>query len=762
MNQKYKILQILAFIFFLSGFSALVYQIIWQRYLTLYYGVGPVSVTLIVSIYMAGLGFGALAGGYFAERIKRKLLFYFIIELLIGLFGIISLPFLDYLGKATAGSSYFLSAFFIVIFLCAPTFLMGMTLPLLTKIYNHINRDFLNTVSFLYFINTIGAAAGALVTSYILISFFGMHYGIAVAVFINILLALMIYITYSKQSTAPLSPVPQQASTNLKLGNSAFILVFVTGFLAIGYEIVWIRSLSILLKSSPYVFSTVLAVYLTGIAIGSFVMGHHIKKWQHLDQPALFFALQLVLALTVSIIFIAYYYLTKHTDFGIFSKLSFVFSLHPDITRYAAQAYPPDIAQLISTSPGLVNFYHLFDIFFWPLIFVLLPALFMGASFPLIASLALTHSDREAETVGKIYFLNVLGNIAGALITGFVLLQYLGTEVTLLLFIFTGMTLGLFIPGSARHPVKLRTRMAVLSIAALIIYSAFPPREAYYKLLHPPVNSGVDFHIEEGVEGVVATYKYQDQVRNYINGLEHGGRPGYNFYYETLEALRFSAGFDNILVIGYGTGSVTEAVLKMDNAKSVTIVELNPTLIKNLRKFPLFDNMLNDPRVELVYDDARRYLLKSNKKYDLILTDPLRSTTAYSNNLYSSQFFSLANEHLKPGGVFMVWMDEHYILPKTVASAFKHVRIYDYFTLASNQAFSANYSSVKPLLTHFNQTATSAVLDYENKTSYLGNSEYINKKAKNYPINNDWQPWLEYYIGVKSRELLRPTNEEAW
>ena len=186
---------LLSFVFFFSGFASLIYQVVWQRLLTLYYGVGEISITLIVSVYMLGLGLGSLFGGYLAERIRDRIVVYFIIELLIGGFGLFSLPFVDFLGRATAGASYQLTFFYVFLFLCIPTFLMGITLPLLTKIFNSVIGDFLNTISFLYFINTVGAGAGALFASYVIISFFGLDTAVYFAVAINLALAVMILIS---------------------------------------------------------------------------------------------------------------------------------------------------------------------------------------------------------------------------------------------------------------------------------------------------------------------------------------------------------------------------------------------------------------------------------------------------------------------------------------------------------------------------------------------------------------------------------------
>jgi predicted membrane-bound spermidine synthase len=164
LTKRVQATSLLGSIFFLSGVASLMYQVAWQRILTVHYGVGTVSITLIVSVYMAGLGFGALLGGHVVELVKQKriMLLYACVEALLGAFGLISLPFLDFLGSRTAGSGYYLSFCFIWAFLIIPTGLMGFTLPLLTKIFNRFICDFLKTVSYLYYINTLGAAFGAI------------------------------------------------------------------------------------------------------------------------------------------------------------------------------------------------------------------------------------------------------------------------------------------------------------------------------------------------------------------------------------------------------------------------------------------------------------------------------------------------------------------------------------------------------------------------------------------------------------------------
>src|ERR1700730_2984868 len=181
------------------------------------------------------------------------------------------------------------------------------------------------------------------------------------------------------------------------------------------------------------------------------------------------------------------------------------------------------------------------------------------------------------------------------------------------------------------------------------------------------MNQTTSFFLNEGIDGLIGTYQSEDHVLTYINGSAHGGRPGYSFYYETIEAMSRTPKLTNALVIGFGTGSLVEMLLKSEEIKEVVLIELNSTLIANLRRLTLFYHMLNDPRLHLIIDDGRRYFINSRKMFDLITTDPLRTKTAYSNNLYSEDFFRLIAEHLNPEGVYLAWQDDHRVVPKKLA-----------------------------------------------------------------------------------------------
>ena len=216
-----------------------------------------------------------------------------------------------------------------------------------------------------------------------------------------------------------------------------------------------------------------------------------------------------------------------------------------------------------------------------------------------------------------------------------------------------------------------------------------------------------------------------------------------------------------------GTRAFVEALLQTSEVESITLVELSSALINNLTKMPLFDEMLSDNRVQLIIDDGRRFLLQTDKKFDLILIDPLRTTTAYSNNLYSRQFFELVRRHLSDRGVFLVWMDERKVMPRTIATVFDHVKMYSMlkylaFCLASNAPLQIDKEREQTIISHFSAADRNAVVSWESKFLKLsGDRDFIMRKTKGYPINEDWKPNCEYYLGrLKRDEELRKQVRE--
>jgi hypothetical protein len=290
----------------------------------------------------------------------------------------------------------------------------------------------------------------------------------------------------------------------------------------------------------------------------------------------------------------------------------------------------------------------------------------------------------------------------------------------------------------------------VVAVAGAIIL-LFPPSGRLYEAMHVPPGPGYAMYQEEGVDGIVVTYVKGENVMTYIGGIGHGGRPVPLFYHEALEAMAYGPRIQNDFVLGYGTGSTVEALLQSDEVRNITLVELSDTLIRNVRKIALFERMLADPRIDLVIDDGRRFLLRTHEKYDLILIDPQRTTTAYSNNLYSKEFFELVRDHLTDEGVFMVWVDEQRVMPKTVLSVFDHLRKYRYFVLASKSSLTLNAQRRRVLYARFPPDLRAGIEKLAGN-AYLGDQEYVRAETRMFPVNRDWKPVCEYYLGLRLRE----------
>ena len=745
-------LKLLNLIFFFSGFASLIYQVVWQRLLTLYFGLGAVSTALIVSVYMLGLGIGALVGGIVSEKIKDRFTLYFWIEGGISIFGIASIPLLKMIGDHTAGCNYFFTFVAIFLFLCIPTFLMGITLPLLTKIYNRYFENFFETVSLLYFINTLGAAVGCIFASYILISFWGLDSAIYFAATVNFLLAILIYVTKTFPPPIPLSTnaeTPALAPFNSS-GQWVLSLVFITGFLAIGYEIIWIRLNCVLIKDSPYAFSTILFVYLLGSALGSLAANRHIKRFPMTNVQNSFFLMQFFIAASVLITTLGFYALAKYTPFGLLVEVSFINDLHP--LPFVPVSTTPHVSKMFNFFSSL---FVMTDIVFWPLIFILLPTFFMGASFPFIARIALIERHREAKTVGTVYFFNVIGNMLGGLATGFILLPWLGTERTLLFFTAVGASFGFLIkaPGNKHSsPLLTVSSLGMLLIALMLFPIA---KGSLYELMHSfPDKEKFTIYFEEGLEGISLIGVHGEFITNYINGVSHGGRPGYHFYHKTIEALSYTPHPRQVLIIGVGTGSVLEMAENSMDVEKLTLVEIHSPLIKNLKKIPELNRILANPKVELIIDDGRRFLLSTTQKFDLILMTPARSTSAYTNNLSSFEFFNLVKQHLTPDGVLMTWTDQIKVIPKTLVSVFEYVRVYLSFCLASNEPLVRNNERWVQLYQTLSEFQRQRVLAcYQSRAiyssgMYLGDQISLAEPMKTRSINYDLKPICEYYLNL--------------
>lgn len=751
---------IILIVFFVSGASSLIYQVAWQRALTLHYGVGSVSIAVIVSVFLFGLGAGALFGGWLAERVQRRLWTYFIVEFGIGLSGLASLPLFEYVFPLLTSLSLFQGFLLIAFVMFVPTAMMGMTLPLVLKLFNETGRDAGHSLSLLYFVNTLGAAIGSLIASYLFLSFIGITGAVVVAAILNFALATLILLPtvldLRPAVHTPPSPDRSFEGIGFDLSYLNYLAVLVTGFLAIGYQMIWFRYLGTLLKPSAYVFSTILAMYLLGIALGSYWMSRRIKTLHRLrSHKDLFFKINTAVALVTLVTFSLIYW-----GAGI-PPIQWMLE-----TTFAQQLHPPNTLNISSKGETgwqiLNSTYALLDIVLWPLLVVLPSTFLMGASFPLIAAMATGADPREGWKAGTIYATNIIGNVLGALVTGLVLFPLVGTELTLLVFTLVG-TLWIFgVSNFGGMRLTLRARSFAAVSVCMIAVAVLPGTQQLYLTMHPDIRGLPNRLMTENIDGVVVTYRADDASKPksvvYISGSRHANFPHQANHVKALETVGHARAITKVLVIGFGGGDLTNVLLKVPDIEDITVVEISHALVDNIRQLDMYQSILGDRRLRLEINDGRRYLQVNDEKYDVVVMDPLRSTTSYSNNIYSKEFFELVRARLKPGGILMTWMDEFAVIPSTLASVFEHMKCFYYICLSSTQKIEQNEELRQTLWSQIDEPMQKRMQrymeHYESGYKKKGGLDDIERRTGKVPVNRDLHPVTEYYIGYNLKRYL--------
>jgi predicted membrane-bound spermidine synthase len=735
---------LLGLFFLTSGMSSLLYQIAWQRLLGLFYGVGAISSAIVIGAFLFGLGLGSLFGGQLRRRERsRTLIVYMAIELGIGLFGIASLPLIGWLGALTAGVDYWLAAVCIFCFLLVPTVLMGATLPVAIQALQDFDRDLLRNVSSYYFMNTIGAAIGCFLAGTALISLLGLNGTIYLAALLNLLLAgaILWFVRSDRRHHVSDRQIPAPVELESMPARLLYPAVFISGFIAIGYEIIWFRLVGVLLKDSVYAFTIMLSVYLAAVALGSLHV-HRIARMIPWKGPRnCYLGLNGIIALSVAGTVCAFYYLQ-----GSLAGLGL-----DQLRQTPILPVPPQQWSLLAIGALLLNLLACIGV---AAFFIAPPAYFMGATFPLLASLAPDAARHPARAVSWVYAAAVIGNLAGALVTGFVLLPVLGTERTMLVFVLAGLSFFAFVSHRARgYRDRMLYRLVMPAALGIAVFAIFPGPSAIIRSLHVNLTGGKQY-FAEGIEGVVLTHVDGPRLRHFLNGSAHGGRPNPFFYLEAIQTLSSVDNPQNVLIIGLGTASILEAALNDPKVRAVTLVEINGTAIKNLRKVELIETMLSNPKVTVFHDDARRWLNRTDQRFDVVMMDPLRTASAFSNNIYSREFFRQLEAHLMPGGAVMVWTDEYFVVPKTLATIFPVVEQYCTYLIGMRKPVPAELRSVRfdSILAGFTPQTQAAIRAIDCDRRF--NKQEILDRTTAAPINTDHSPVTEYYLGSAVWKLL--------
>ncbi len=657
--------------FFMSGASALVYQVAWQRILALHSGVGLYSVAMIVAAFMVGLGLGSHWGGVFSQRLSpsRALLAFAGLELGIATFGAISGPlFYDflylkglwlYVPAWRAGLLHLLS-------LLLPTALMGMSLPLLTRALVREAPTASRTIGVLYGVNVLGASLGALLAPWLLIRHVGVRGAILAAAAGNLLaglgaLGLALGARRRAAATAPAPPAADRGLPPLLAEPAAafstwLALYALAGFCALSLEMLWFRLLEVALKSTAFTFGTLLFIYLLGSSLGSLLgalASRHVRRPLEaflLAQCGLLLysagVLWLVTALPAETPILRFFldYWSGRQSYNISGRLRW-----------------PLILKLYVFQPSLL---------FGP------PTVLMGFSFTLLHRAVQDDPATSGRKVGLLQAANIAGCTAGSLLVGLLLLTWLGTSGTMRLLLLTGLLFASL--GLARPHRRWVFVAAAVLLAAMA--ATFPGQQALWRRFHG--FGTVQAFIEEDATGVAALSRLgRFRWAVWTGGRHHSTLPFGNIH-TALGALPslLHPGPQEAAVIGLGSGDTAWASgCRVDTMRAVTVFEIcapQRVLLRRfaegpdaLKKLSLF---LDDPRVRVVVADGRNALAREARGYDMIEMDALWPTSPYAGNLYSLEFYSLCARRLKRGGLMTSWSPSRRVYT-TFGQAFAHV-----------------------------------------------------------------------------------------
>ncbi|SDZ48610.1 fused MFS/spermidine synthase [Pseudomonas sp. NFIX28] len=624
-----------ALLLFISGATALIYQVLWIKQLSLVVGVEVYAITAGISAFFAGLALGGLLVGRYADRVGKPWLLYAIVELLVAVLGLGATVGLGLAAPAFAwlGQHFGLLAWGLPIALVGlPAMLMGGTLPVLMRALSAHPRQLGRAGGRLYAANTAGAIAGTLLSAFVLIATFGVRGSALIAAALN-LLAAVAALGLLRQAPMPMA-APRKAEVAAPLARQAMLLYALAGGVALGYEVVWSQSIVPFMSTRTYAFAVVLATYLAGLFLGSGLMA---RRADRVRDPWGLFGLLIAAAGLLALLEIAV--------------------LGRWLIHLQTQA---EALVLALGGSELLGMSGRFAVAALSQVFV--PTLLLGAAFPLALRLCVG-AERVGRDVGAVVAFNTLGGIVGVALCGFVLIPLLGLVRTLGLLALLAALIG-YLAVRRGHGVKKGRRQAVVAIGLLsLALAGLVPVDHLAKLL-PGARDGKLAFYEEGRGGTVAVVTQGKGERAfqrlYIQGVSNTGDAMPSLRYMRIQALLplliHNGEPRSALVIGFGTGITAGALLRYPELEQRVVAELLPSVVKAAPLFKGNFNAAADPAIEVRLRDGRQELLRSPQRYDLITLEPPPPSAAGVVNLYSRDFYQLAARRLQRQGLVAQWL----------------------------------------------------------------------------------------------------------
>ncbi len=624
-----------------SGAAALIYQVVWFQILSLVIGSSTVSLGVLLGTFMGGMCLGSLLLPRFVAATHHPLRVYGLMEIAIGVIGLLVLavvPLIGGLYTAWAGTGAFsmiLRSIVAAICLLPPTLLMGATLPAVAR-WVETSPKGVAWLGFFYGGNIAGAVIGALLAGFYLLRAHDVMIATFAAVALNLIVgAAALALAKSAPFAAPASTAPAARALNPW---PIYVAIGISGMTALAGEVLWTRLLSLLFGATVYTFALVLAVFLTGLGIGSSA-GSAIAE--RLTRPRLVFGwCQILLVLAIT-----------WTSYVLSAWMPF-WPINPSLATSAWINFQLDLSRCLFA--------------------VLPPALLWGASFPLaLASIAAPGQD-AGRLVGRLYAANTIGAIVGALCASLLLVAWVGTQAAQQVLIIFAAISGLIVLASDAAMRKENTGMggqllpAAILVAAVLLSRAVPPVPgiliAYGRYAATWIGQNDIFYSGEGLTSSVAVSRTPTGVLNYHNAgkVQASSEPQDMRLQRMLGHLTtlLPANPRSVLVIGCGAG-VTAGAASVDPAvTSLKIAEIEPLVPEVVSRFFSEHNfsVITNPKTTIHLDDARHFILTTSETFDAITSDPLDPWVKGAANLYTVEFFEAAKRRLNPGGVVTLFV----------------------------------------------------------------------------------------------------------
>ncbi|MFA5806282.1 MAG: fused MFS/spermidine synthase [Melioribacteraceae bacterium] len=667
--QKQNVRTIVSILFVVSGIAGLIYQVVWFKYLSLFLGNTTYAQMTVLATFLGGLAFGNYLFGKRSDSITNPVRVYSLLELFIGVYCLLYPTINSLVGNlflSTASNLDLISKPFLftgtrflvaAIILFLPATAMGGTLPVLSNFFVERIQDARKEIASLYFLNSFGAVVGVVFAGFVLIKEFGLDITIYSTAFLNIFAGLVgFYLSRKQNKLLELELVPED-DTNYKdffevdkqTVKSVILVAGISGMAALLYEMVWVRLLINFFGSSTYAFSIMLMAFIGGITLGSLVVSQNVlKKYNYIK---LLTFLQCAIAFSTMFVLLFYERLPY-----LLWKVSALFSK-------SQESFEIFLA---------VEFILCFCL-------ILLPTLFMGMSLPVASEIVSASYKKIGVSVGRVFSVNTIGAVVGVVLTGLIFIPLFGIKITFEIGVALNL-FGVFLLLSKYKSFSAKEKVLFYSICsfAFCSYLVFSPKwnekvllSGVFRSFGAPPPSSFDeftkgFNDEEIIfykEGINATVAVTQSLQNKTNKrLIINGKPDASTYFDMptqvlLGEIPMMLHPDpkNIFVVGFGSGTTIGSVLNSPVEK-VICAEISKEVISAASLFERENkNCINDPRVNILNEDAVTLLKLSKDKYDVIISEPSNPWVAGIGNLFSKEYFEKCSASLAEGGIMIQW-----------------------------------------------------------------------------------------------------------